>query len=364
MFQGRSRCCARPCQSGAPRRKRILLMNLNKPYLIVVMLLVLLLAASCRTQGETVGSPTVATGANLDSATAADDTATEPDSSSESAALPPTITPIPPTPTPTEPLAAVVNGEPIFLSTYEKQLARFQQSDPESGIDYQPIALNSIIDNTLITQAALAAGHTVSEAQIDQELAALIASVNGRENFEAWLDANFYTEVELRDEIAFGFLSAPLLSEVVASVPTTSDQVRARYIKVSDEAAAVSILTQLDGGADFAALANQFSLPEQGNPNPTGGDMGFFEADWPLEGIPQAVKDAAFALQPGQTSQVIASAEPDGTTAYYLVQTVERDPQRPLPQSLLDQMRQNAILEWTQSLRQNATIEVVVDIGS
>lgn len=334
-------------------------MNLNKFYLTCLLLFVALLALGCRTEGETAVSPPVATGANVESAPADPNT-----SAADTAGPPPTLTPVPPTPTPTEPLAAVVNGEPVYLSTYEKQLARFQQSDPNSGVDYQPIALNSIIDNTLIAQAALAAGHSVTEAQIDQELAALIESVNGRENFEAWLNANFYTEEELREEIAFGFLSAPLLSEVAASVPTTSEQVRARYIKMGDEATANTVLSQLQGGGDFAALANQVSIPEQNRTTPTGGDMGFFEPDWPLEGIPQSVKDAAFALQPGQTSQVIANAEPDGTTAYYLVQTVERDPQRPLPQQLLDQRRQNAILEWTQSLRENATIDVLVEIGS
>lgn len=334
--------------------------NLKTVHLLLLTSIIFLIAG-CRSNGDTAVQPTTAAPASVETNNggAAAETAVV-----STPAPPPTVTPIPPTPTPTEPLAAIVNGEQILLADYEKQLARFQQSDPESSIDYQPIALNSMIDNVLITQTAVSAGHTVSEEQINQELNTLIESIQGRENFDAWLAANFYTEEELRQEIAFGYLSAPLLSEVAASVPTTGEQVRARYIKVADQALANTLLTQAQAGEDFAALANQNSLPEQNSPSPTGGDMGFFQPDWPLEGIPQTVKDAAFALQPGQTSQVISNAEPDGTTAYYLVQVVERELERPLPQQLLDQQRQEAILQWTQMLRENATIEIIVELGS
>ncbi|MEM7335870.1 MAG: peptidylprolyl isomerase, partial [Chloroflexota bacterium] len=213
-------------------------------------------------------------------------------------------------------------------------------------------------------QAALEAGLTVEEARIDQEILSLIEAAEGRENFEAWLERNFYTEEELRQEIAFGILYGPLVSEVAASVPTTSDQVRASYIKVADEALANTLLTQIQSGESFANLANQHSIPELTNEVPTGGDVGFFGIDWPLQNVPPTFQEVAFSLDAGQSSLLPPNQEADGLTYYYIIQTTERDPQHPIPQPRLDQLRQESILAWTEMLRQNADIVILVELGS
>ncbi len=309
----------------------------------------------CRQNGSEVQPTLVPT-----AAIAVEGVSAQPPTSEVATAVP---TPIPPTPTPSAPLAAIVNGEDILLSTYEKQLARFQQSDPDSSIDYKPVALNSIIDNTLITQAALEAGITVDQSRVDQEILSLIESAEGRENFEAWLERNFYTEEELREEISFGILYGPLISEVASSVPTTSDQVRVSYIKVSDEALANTIISQIQNGDSFADLANQYSIPEQSNQIPTGGDIGFFGIDWPLLNVPPTFQEVAFSLEVGQSSLLAPYQESDGLTYYYIIQTTERDPQHPIPQQRLDQFRQEAILAWTETLRQNADIQILVDLS-
>ena len=54
---------------------------------------------------------------------------------------------------------------------------------------------------------------------------------------------------------------------------------------------------ELKGGADFAALAKQYSKDPGGAQQ--GGDLGFFKKD---EMVPEFAT-AAFALQPGQVSQ-------------------------------------------------------------
>ena len=69
----------------------------------------------------------------------------------EPTALPPT--PIPPTPTPQ--LAALVNGQPIFLADFEKELARFELAQAELGIeiggeeDYRHLVLDALIEREL-----------------------------------------------------------------------------------------------------------------------------------------------------------------------------------------------------------------------
>jgi len=70
-------------------------------------------------------------------------------------------------------------------------------------------------------------------------------------------------------------------------------QVEARHILVQTQAQAQAIITQLNGGADFATLAQKDSI-DPGAKN--GGELGWFSQD---EMVP-AFASAAFALQPGQ----------------------------------------------------------------
>lgn len=293
------------------------------------------------------------------------ESAAQPPSTLQSTQVPTAVVPtsIPPTPTPTEPLAAVVNGQQIFLSSYERLVTRFEASNPDSSIDYGALSLDALIDNMLITQAAERSGVAVSEAQIDEEMRLLIDAAGGQENFEAWLNSNFYTVEEMRQEVRFGLLSAPVLADVTAAVPATSEQVHGRYIKVADETLANSLYSQLQNGADFITLANQNSIPELTSANPNGGDIGFFGVDWPLEGVPPTFAETAFTLAPGQVSQPFSAVESDGITYFYIVQAVAKEI-RPLPQQLLDQRRQEAIVAWIQSLRQNADITIMVETGS
>ncbi len=70
----------------------------------------------------------------------------------------------------------------------------------------------------------------------------------------------------------------------------------ARHILVDNEADAKKIIAELKKGADFAALAKQYS--KDPGAAQQGGDLGFFKKD---DMVPEFA-DAAFALKPGQVS--------------------------------------------------------------
>ncbi|MCI0394929.1 MAG: peptidylprolyl isomerase [Chloroflexi bacterium] len=277
------------------------------------------------------------------------------------AVVEPTATAAPPTPT-LEPLAATVNGQPIFLADYEKELARYEQAlglaPGSDGGNYQELILNTLIDNELIRQAAEANGITVTPEMVDAALAESREEAEGEENFAAWLAANHFTEEEFRQALAFELLVEQVVAFVTADVPFAVEQIRARHIQLSSLELAQSLLEQIRAGADFAALAQQYS--EDPHTASIGGDMGFFARGWLL--VP-AVEEAAFALQPGQVSEVIVATIPGGTeTAYYIVQVVERDPQRPIADRvpLLDQDFQ----AWLAELRASAEVVRFVNTGA
>ena len=72
---------------------------------------------------------------------------------------------------------------------------------------------------------------------------------------------------------------------------------------------------------------------------------------------------AAFALaEPGSVSEVITAVNREGTPVYYLVQLIERDPERPLTEEERSVLLQAAFETWLDGLWQAATIERLVDI--
>ena len=73
---------------------------------------------------------------------------------------------------------------------------------------------------------------------------------------------------------------------------------RARHILVSTEEKCNDLKTQIEGGADFAALAKEHSSCPSGK---QGGDLGEFG---PGQMVPEFDK-AVFSLEPGEISGVV-----------------------------------------------------------
>jgi parvulin-like peptidyl-prolyl isomerase len=273
----------------------------------------------------------------------------------------PTDTAVPPTPTPTPPLAATVNGAPILLTDYEAELARYEQAQgqfvltPATG-NYRRQVLDALIERELIAQAAEAAGIVVTPEMVADRLAELQAAAGGVENFQAWLNANQWTETEFQAALAQEMVAGLIRDQVTADVPRTVEQVNARYIQVDDAAVADNLRQRALAGDDFAFLAQQNSLDRVTGEN--GGELGFFARGSLL--VP-AVEEAAFALQPGEVSEVIAATAVDGRQTFYIVQVIAREPQRRLEADMLYTSLQTAFESWLAGLWQQADVMVMVN---
>ena len=131
-----------------------------------------------------------------------------------------------------------------------------------------------------------------------------------------------------------------------------AEEVHAKHILVDNEAEAKKIVAELKGGADFAALAKQYSKDPSGAQQ--GGDLGFFKKD---EMVPEFAA-AAFALQPGQVSQQPVHSQ----FGWHVILLVER--RRAEPPSFdqaRDELRQKMIQEGVQKAvakaRASASVE-------
>lgn len=260
-------------------------------------------------------------------------------------------TPAPPTPTP-PPLAAEVNGDGILLAEYEAELARVQAADAELGIirtaeEEKQLALNALIDSTLLAQAAYQNGFTLSEADFAARYDQLVIDAGGEEPLNQWLAANFYTVDSLKTALRREIAAAWQRDWIIAAVPRTAEQIHARQILVRNESEAQSLHRQLtaQGGANFDELAFTY--------DPTlGGDLGWFPRGYLYQ---PAVEAAAFELEPGQFSGIIATSY-----GYHIVKVIERDPQRPLSADALLVYQRQALENWMQQRRAESTISIFV----
>ncbi len=250
-----------------------------------------------------------------------------------------------------EPLAARVNDQPITMAAFERERQRRLQgleAQPATQADFDASVLDAMIDQLLIEQAAPRLGVTVNDADVDAELAVQeeLAAANGT-SLEEMLAAQLYTTDEYR-HVVRELLLTQKVSDVVADVPPTAEQVHARHILVADEATARDLIAQLQQGADFAQLAMDYSL--DASSAPSGGDLG-----WVPRGVllQPEVEEAIFALADGE----IAPEPVHSSLGYHVVQTLERVQDRPLSQALLAERKQHAFQEWLAVERENAVVE-------
>ncbi len=129
------------------------------------------------------------------------------------------------------------------------------------------------------------------------------------------------------------------------------EEVRAAHILVDDESKAKEIITELNNGGDFAALAKENSKDTTGQ---NGGELGSF-----LKGdvVPEFA-DAAFALEPGTYTKEPVKSQ----FGYHVIKVEEKGLRPPAPMETVKpfleaQLRREILDEVLQDWREQASIE-------
>jgi peptidyl-prolyl cis-trans isomerase C len=238
-------------------------------------------------------------------------------------------------------ILARVNGVDITSSDIDQigQDLRVQLARLPAEQRYAMI-LNVMIDIRLMARAAEAVGIT-DDAGVQRRLA------NNRDN---QLRAE-YLRVNVFDEVTDEMIAARYL-QLMADF-TTVNEVRARHILVTEEAEALAIVKDLDGGADFAAIAQELSIDPGSGRN--GGDLGFFGPG----SMVKPFSDAAFALDVG----AYTSTPVQSKFGYHIIK-VEETRQRPKPtlaestEQIGQDLVSEALVEVSENLRGAADIQI------
>lgn len=233
---------------------------------------------------------------------------------------------------------ATVNGKPVSKAQFELYVDNLaQQAGREISAEQKAQLLDQFIGMQLAAEVAEQAGVT-KEAKVVNQLALARLNVIFDAGLNKYLEQHPVSDAELKTEY----------DTQVAAMPR---EYHARHILVDDQATAEAITKELQGGADFAKLAQQKSKDSSGK---TGGDLGWFTLDTMNKQFAEAVAQ----LQPGKlTEQPVHSqfgwhvikleesrvpAPPAFTDVKDRVKVIV---QRKHLQSYLEQLRKNAKIE-------------------
>ncbi len=236
------------------------------------------------------------------------------------------------------------------MEEYQQELVRLQQAQTQLGVSTTPEeqkqkVLDDFTNQLLLEQGAIQGGFTLEDSALQARIDQLASQLGGQDKLTAWEAANNYTPDTFREAMRRSIAVAWQRDQIINSVPTTADQVHARQILVQTEETANDLMAQIKAGADFATLASAYDPF-------TGGDLGWFPQGYLTQ---PEVEAAAFALQPGQTSEIIKTA-----IGYHILYVIERDPQHELTPDARRVLQEKKLSEWLDAAK--AASQIVINV--
>jgi peptidyl-prolyl cis-trans isomerase C len=233
---------------------------------------------------------------------------------------------------------ATVNGKPIDKSEFDMYLQSVQQqSKRELTAEERSQILDQFIGMKLAAEAAEKAG-IAKQTKVEDQLALARMNVIVDAGLQKYLEDHPVTDAELKPEY----------DAQVAQMPR---EYHARHILVEDKATAEAVTKELQGGADFAKLAEQKSKDSSAK---SGGDLGWFT----LDTMVKPFADAVAALQPGQ----LTAAPVQSQFGWHVIKLEEsRAPNAPAFDEVKDRVKvivqRKKLQSYLDELRKGAKIE-------
>lgn len=287
---------------------------------------------------------------------------------------------------------AEVNGEKITQADFD-QLYAVLKADYESNQmvtldktkdkeiikNLETKTYDNLVLQKLIRQDASKQGIKVDQEEVDKYLQDIKDKKNeeSKDGFKKFLAETKFSEASLREYLETQQLNSSLSEKVTADVKVNDADVRKYYdenpdqfqdpggIQIShilvakeDLTQAEQIIAKLKQGADFAALAKEYSIDPGSKDN--GGDLGTpVNASSNL--VPEFLK-AALALEPGQYTQKPVESE----FGYHIIKAGARseaglmtfDQVKEYLQSELENQQKNQYYnDYLEKVKKNAKIE-------
>ena len=299
-------------------------------------------------------------------------------------------------------IVASVDGQPIYRDQVERvyrsrQGASPDANSPEEAMSFKLNVLDELINNQILVDHASHAGITVSEAEVDNEVAKLQTPYSAEEFRKRLHDQGLEMD-DLRKELRRNLTITKLINkEIVSSIKITDADIadyyqrnkanfnvpetayhlaqievtpvadpEVRNLKNDDaktpaaaERKIQALYARLRAGDDFATVAQEYS--EDARTASGGGDMGFIPVS-ALNSTPP-LKQAVEALQANQYTGIIRSS-----SGYHIIKLLGIEPagthtlselrvQNAIRQTLRNEREQLLKAAYIETLRDRAKVE-------
>jgi peptidyl-prolyl cis-trans isomerase C len=237
------------------------------------------------------------------------------------------------------PVVATVDGNDILRSDVEAVMRTLPDQMRQAPIDQiYPMLLDRVIDFKLLEFEA-----EKSDLADDPDLQPALAQAR----------AAVLRDAMLRKKVEEGSTDEALKAryeELKKGDGFSYEEVHARHILLASEDDAKAVIAELEGGADFEALAKEKSTGPSG---PQGGDLGYFKQG---QMVPE-FGNAAFSMDIGSTS-----AEPVKTQfGFHVIKVEDKRKVEPSFEETEPQIRQEVAREivtaLVEDLREGVAIE-------
>lgn len=165
---------------------------------------------------------------------------------------------------PNNDVVAMVGDEPITREALIKRLISY----------YGDQALDAMINQTIVRQAAQRQKITITDAEVDRRMLQVKGMFRTPEMYQQMLRESGMTEPQHREQLRFTMLSEKIVAKVDPVTDADLELARARVIVVGTDEEAKTLVKQLKGGIDFVQTARQKSLDKR--TGQAGGDLGYF----------------------------------------------------------------------------------------
>lgn len=254
----------------------------------------------------------------------------------------PTRTPFPPSPTPI-PTAAVVNGDLITLAEFQEELARYKAAvNRDLTEEDQEIVINDLINLTLLAQAAKTEGYQVSDAVLEERIAALNTE---DQPLDDWLAAHGFTAEGFQIYLKRALEAAWMRDKIISNVPYEMVHIHAQQMLFYELEAAELMLEELEEGKDFTDLANTYDPQTQG-------DLGWIPPNFLT--LPE-LDPVLFNLEVEETSDIIETE-----IGYHIFKVLEKEDNRPLDPAIRQILQEKAIDSWLERRWKLSTIDITL----
>lgn len=256
--------------------------------------------------------------------------------------------------------AVQVEDTRFRLDYFADRLTMYVDQNGGPGIVLPSSALPSVSDlliqEEVVRRFAGELDVTATDDEISEDIASRLGITADDESFDVVFQQELarsgLSETDYRQMVEAAVISDKLRQKFLADVPESAESVHYRQIVVGEPAKADELLAEIEGGADFAALAAEdLNLDVVNKEN--GGDVGW---------VPRGVLDASteelvFALQPGDLSEPIPTAR-----GVLIIEMLEKDDDHPVGDDRKEPLADRLFADWVAEKKQSLSIVNNVDV--